>query len=129
MTEEPLLHRGSDGDYRNHRSSPANPRPDPGLWALLVLGFLNLLLLLYLAAASATFPSGTVLFVMLSCIFAAAALEPLAVIFESLPILGRLVVWPKAAAAESSRRWSRRLPVTIQPMHQHREGHSTRANG
>ena len=99
--------------------------PDPGLWALLVLGFLNLLLLLYLAARIGYVSERhTVLFVMLSCIFAAAALEPLAVIFESLPILGRLVVWPKAAPGGIlAAVVAAALPVTIQPMHQHREGH------
>ena len=61
---------------------------------------------------------------MLACVFAAAALEPLAVILQSLPVLGRLVIWPKAApggillaivvAA---------LPVTLKPLHPHREGH------
>jgi hypothetical protein len=62
--------------------------------------------------------------VMLSCIFAAAALEPFAVLLESVPVVGKLVIWPKAApggillaivvAA---------LPVTLKPMHTHREGH------
>ena len=55
--------------------------PDRGLWVLLMLGFLNLLLLFYLAARIGYVSERhTVLFVMLACVFAAAALEPLAVI-------------------------------------------------
>ena len=61
---------------------------------------------------------------MISCVFAAAALEPLAILLESLPGVGRLVVWPKAApsgiliAIVVSA-----LPYTLKPMHAHREGH------
>lgn len=99
--------------------------PDRGLWVLLMLGFLNLVLLFYLAAGVGYVSERhTVLFVMLACVFAAAALEPLALILQSLPGVGRLVVWPKAApggillaivvAA---------LPVTLKPLHSHREGH------
>ena len=99
--------------------------PDPGLWVLLVLGFLNVLLLIYLAARIGYVSERhTVLFVMLSCVFAAAALEPLAVVVEAIPVLGRLVVWPKAApggilvAVVAAA-----LPVTLKPMHVQREGH------
>jgi hypothetical protein len=99
--------------------------PDRGLWVLLMLGFLNLVLLFYLAAGVGYVSERhTVLFVMLACVFAAAALEPLALILQSLPGVGRLVIWPKAApggillavvvAA---------LPVTLKPLHSHREGH------
>jgi len=99
--------------------------PDRGVWVLLALGFLNLVLVVYLAARVGYISERhTVLFVMLSCIFAAAALEPLALFMQSLPIVGKLVVWPKAApggillavvvAA---------LPVTLKPLHTHREGH------
>jgi hypothetical protein len=99
--------------------------PDRGVWVLLLLGLLNLVLLLYLAARIGYVSERhTVLFVMLSCIFAAAALEPFAVLLESVPVVGKLVIWPKAApggillaivvAA---------LPVTLKPMHTHREGH------
>ncbi len=99
--------------------------PDRGLWVLLMLGFLNLVLLFYLAAGVGYVSERhTVLFVMLACDFAAAALEPLALILQSLPGVGRLVIWPKAApggillaivlAA---------LPVTLKSLHSHREGH------
>ena len=99
--------------------------PDPGLWVLLALGVLNVMLLLYLAARIGYVSERhTVLVVMLACIFAAAALEPLAVVIESLPMVGRLILWPKAApggillAIIASA-----LPVTLQPLHAHREGH------
>ena len=99
--------------------------PDPGLLVLVAIGLLNILLLLYLATRIGYVSERhTVLFVMLSCVFAAAAFEPLGHFVESLPGLRRLVIWPSAApggflvaivvAA---------LPVTLQTMHPHREGH------
>jgi hypothetical protein len=99
--------------------------PDRGTWVLLALGFLNLVLLLYLAASVGYVSERhTVLLVMLACVFAGAALEPAAVALQSVPVVGRLVVWPKAApggillavvvAA---------LPVTLKTLHSHREGH------
>jgi hypothetical protein len=99
--------------------------PDPGLWVLLALGVLNLMLLLYLAARIGYVSERhTVLFVMLACIFAAAALEPLAVVMEALPVVGRLIVWPKAAPGGILLAViAAALPVTLKPMHAHREGH------
>ena len=72
--------------------------PDPGMWVLVILGLLSLGLMIYLATRIGYVSERhTLLFVMISCVFAAAALEPLALFFESFPVLGRLVIWPKVA--------------------------------
>jgi hypothetical protein len=99
--------------------------PDPGLWVILALGVLNILLLFYLASrVGYVSERHTVLFVMLACLFAAAALEPVAMVIESLPVIGRLVVWPKAApSGVLVAAVAMALPVTLQPLHSHREGH------
>lgn len=99
--------------------------PDPGLWVLLALGTLNLLLLVYLAARIGYVSERhTVLVGMLACVFAAAALEPLARLVTRMPLVGRLVVWPAllpagilAAVVVST------FPYTFKPMHAGREGH------
>jgi len=99
--------------------------PDPGLWVILALGALNILLLFYLASrVGYVSERHTVLFVMLACLFAAAALEPVATVIESLPVVGRLVVCPKAApSGVLVALVAMALPVTLQPLHSHREGH------
>ncbi len=98
--------------------------PDLGLWVLIILGAMSCGLLLYLATRIGYVSERhTLLFVMISCVFAAAALEPLARVLQSLPGVGRLV-WPRFApqgilltivvAA---------LPFTLKTMHAQREGH------
>ncbi|HEV3437312.1 MAG TPA: glycosyltransferase family 39 protein [Gemmata sp.] len=99
--------------------------PDLGMWFLIVLGTLNAALMVYLAdRIGYVSERHTLQFVMLSCVFASAALEPLANLLGSLPKLGRLIVWPKAAPCGllfgivlSA------LPFTLQTMHAQREGH------
>ncbi len=99
--------------------------PDPGMWFLIVLAALNVALMVYLAdRIRYVSERHTLQFVMLSCVFASAALEPLANFLGSLPKLGRLIVWPKAAPGSllfgivlSA------LPFTLQTMHAQREGH------
>jgi len=99
--------------------------PDGGLWVLLALVGLNVLLLLYLAMSLGYVSERhTVLVVLLSCVFAAAALEPLARAVTVLPGLGRLVIWPGATP------WvclvllvASALPYTLKPLHPQREGH------
>jgi hypothetical protein len=99
--------------------------PDPGMWVLLALGALNLLLLVYLAArAGYVSERHTVLFAMLSCVLAAAALGPLARFVSHTPGLGRLVVWPDAMPATLlAALVASALPYTLKPLHPHREGH------
>jgi 4-amino-4-deoxy-L-arabinose transferase-like glycosyltransferase len=99
--------------------------PDRGMWVLVILGTLNLLLLVYLATRMGYVSERhTVLLVLLACILAAAALEPLAQAVEELPRLGRLVVWPKAAPAGMLLALvAGALPYTLKTMHPQREGH------
>lgn len=98
---------------------------DPGLGTLVVLGLLSLGLMVYLAARIGYVSERhTLLFVMLACVLAAAALEPFARAAGLLPVFGRAIIWPAAApggflvvlvAAA--------LPFTLKPMHAQREGH------
>ncbi len=99
--------------------------PDPGMWVLVILGLLSLGLMTYLATRIGYVSERhTLLFVMISCVFAASALEPLAQFFESLPVLGRLIIWPKAAPGTFLIALVvAALPFTLKPMHQQREGH------
>lgn len=99
--------------------------PDPGLWVLVALGSLNLLLLVYLAAcAGYVSERHTVLFVMVTCVLAAAAIEPLAHAITAAPVLGRLVLWPKGMPATILLVLvTSALPYTLKPLHAHREGH------
>ena len=99
--------------------------PDHGLWMLLTLGGLNLLLLVYLAScAGYVSERHTVLFVMLSSILAAAALEPLSRFVADLPGVGRLVLWPPGMPATLLIALvGCALPYTLKPLHPHREGH------
>lgn len=99
--------------------------PDPGMWFLILLGALNIAIMLYLAdRIRYVSERHTLQFIMLSCIFAAGALEPFAQMMSSLPFVGRLIIWPKFApcgvlfAIVMSA-----LPFTLQPMHTQREGH------
>jgi hypothetical protein len=99
--------------------------PDLGMWFLVVLAALSALLMFYLAERIwYVSERHTLLFVMLCCIFAASALEPLAHAISCIPILGRLVLWPQAAPGGlllgiviST------FPFTFQPLHPQREGH------
>jgi 4-amino-4-deoxy-L-arabinose transferase-like glycosyltransferase len=99
--------------------------PDPGLLVLIAIGLLNVLLLLYLATRIGYVSERhTVLFVMLACVFAAASFESLAHLAGSLPGIRRLVVWPNAAPGGFLVAIvAAALPVTLQTMHPHREGH------
>ena len=99
--------------------------PDLGLWFLVVLAALCALLMFYLAERIwYVSERHTLLFVMLCCIFAASAIEPLALAVSCIPILGRLILWPQAAPGGlllglvvST------FPFTFQPLHPQREGH------
>jgi len=98
--------------------------PDAGLWVLLALGALNLTLLVYLAASIGYVSERhTVLFVMLACVLAAAALEPLAQAIGSIPKVGWLLGPKFGPAGLLLALVVAALPYTIKPMHPHREGH------
>lgn len=99
--------------------------PDAGLWLVLALIGLNSALLVYLAVCLGYVSERhTVLIVMLACILAAAALEPLSRWLAALPGVGRLIVWPGmmphlllAVLVVVA------LPYTLKPLHPQRVGH------
>src|SRR5262249_18783996 len=94
-----------------------------GMCVLVILGILSLMLMAYLAARIGYVSERhTLLFVMLGCIFAAAALEPFSRFIEMLPFVGRLVIWPKAAPSGYLLALTlSALPFTFQAMHAQRE--------
>lgn len=86
---------------------------DPGLWLLLVLAGLSGLLLLALGIkVGYVSERHTLLLVMIGCIFAAAALEPVAELFRGCVKPEWLLVVIALAA----------LPSTLKPLHANREG-------
>jgi hypothetical protein len=99
--------------------------PDLGIWFLIVLAALNVALMVYLAYRIQYISERhTLQFVMVSCIFAAAALEPLIGFVTSSTLLGRLFLWPKAAPCLFlAGLVASALPFTLQNMHTQREGH------
>jgi hypothetical protein len=99
--------------------------PDAGMWVLIVLGLLNLMLLLYLVICAGYISERhTVLFVMLCCIVGAAGIEPFGHFIASVPVVGRIVLWPKAMPATLLLILvASALPYTLKPLHPHREGH------
>jgi hypothetical protein len=99
--------------------------PDLGMWVLVLLGCLSCGLLMYLATRIGYVSERhTVLFVMLSCIFASAALKPLAEFLAGTPVLGKLILWPRALPAVLlATLVLTALPFTLKPLHPQREGH------
>jgi hypothetical protein len=86
---------------------------DPGLWCLLVLAGLSGLLLMALGVkAGYVSERHTLLLVMIGCVFAAAALEPLAALLRNRVRAEWLLVGIALAA----------LPATLKPLHANREG-------
>ncbi|HEX4608088.1 MAG TPA: glycosyltransferase family 39 protein [Urbifossiella sp.] len=86
---------------------------DPGLWFLLILAGLNGLLLMALGFKVGYISERhTILLVMIGCIFAAAALEPVAALLGGRVRPEWLLVLIAAAA----------LPMTLKPLHANREG-------
>jgi hypothetical protein len=86
---------------------------DPGLWCLLVLAGLSGLLLMALGIkAGYVSERHTMLLVMIGCVFAAAALEPLAELLRNRVRAEWLLVGIALAA----------LPATLKPLHANREG-------
>jgi hypothetical protein len=86
---------------------------DPGLWCLLILAALSGLLLMALGIkAGYVSERHTLLLVMIGCVFAAAALEPLAELCRNRVRAEWVLVAITLAA----------LPATLKPLHANREG-------
>jgi hypothetical protein len=97
---------------------------EPGLWVLLVLAGLNAGLLVYLAArVGYVSERHTVLLVLVGCLFAGAALEPVAAGLAALPKVGRLWAGRYAAVGLLAMLVATALPATLKPLHPNREGH------
>lgn len=98
---------------------------DPGLWVLLVLAVVNFGILIAWLAALKGYVSErhTVLLVLIGCIAAAAALEPLFALLVSIPKLGWLLAGRFVPAGLVLMIVGVALPNTLKPLHAQREGH------
>lgn len=93
--------------------------PDAGMWVLVILGVMSFALLVYLAARIGYVSERhTLLFVLISCVFAAAALEPLAQLVGQTPRV-RWLTWCGLLLALVATS----VPYTLKTMHPQREGH------
>jgi hypothetical protein len=87
---------------------------DPGLWVLLALAALSALLLLVLGLkVGYVSERHTILLVLVGCLLAAAALEPVAALVRNR-VRPEWLLCALAVAA---------LPATLKPLHANREGH------
>lgn len=97
---------------------------EPGLALLAVLAGLNFALLVVLGTARGYVSERhTVLIVLVGCVFAAAALEPLAAVLARVPALGRICCGKYTPAVLLAVVVAAALPTTLKPLHAHRVGH------
>lgn len=97
---------------------------DPGSWVLLALAGVNAAVLVYLGAKTGYVSERhTVLVVTVGCLFAGAALEPVAAALARLPKAGRLWSGKLAPAGLLVMLMATALPSTLKPLHANREGH------
>ncbi|MDB5307188.1 MAG: hypothetical protein JWO38_1390 [Gemmataceae bacterium] len=105
---------------------------EPGLCVLLAVAGVNFLVLLRLGTGgielngTKTYYIGehhTVLLALIGCLFAAAALEPVAAALAGLPRIGRLFACPRVPAWFLVGLVAAALPATLKPLHANREGH------
>ncbi|MBX9582262.1 MAG: glycosyltransferase family 39 protein [Gemmataceae bacterium] len=97
---------------------------EPGAWVLLALAGLNFAVLIHLAARTGYVSERhTVLLVTVGCLFAGAALEPVAAALASLPKVGRFWAGKLAPAGLLVMLVATALPATLRPLHANREGH------
>jgi hypothetical protein len=99
-------------------------RGEPGAWVLLVLGVLNVGVLMALGTrVGYVSERHTLLLVLIACVFAGAALEPLAAALSHVPKVGRVWAGRFAPAGLLLALALAALPATLKPMHPQREGH------
>jgi hypothetical protein len=97
---------------------------EPGLWLLFVLAAMNAALLVYLGARIGYVSERhTVLLTMIGCLFAAAALEPIAAGLGKLPKVGFFWRGNFGTTALLVILIATALPAALKPMHANREGH------
>jgi hypothetical protein len=98
--------------------------PDAGMWVLVILGALSFTLMVYLAARIGYVSERhTLLFVLIACLFAAAALEPVAELLCELPLLRGLLAPNVVAVALLVVLVAGAVPYTLKTLHPQREGH------
>ena len=97
---------------------------EPGLCVLLAVAGLNAMLLVYLGAkVGYVSERHTMLLAMLGCLFAAAALESIAVGLGRLPKVGLFWAGKFGPPALLVILVGMALPATLKPLHANREGH------
>lgn len=97
---------------------------EPGAWVLLVLGGSNIGVLLLLGTkVGYVSERHTLLLVLIACVFAGAALEPLAAALSRLPRVGHIWAGKFAPVGLLLALVVAALPATLKPMHPQREGH------
>ena len=97
---------------------------EPGLWVLLTLAAMNAgLLVVFAAKVGYVSERHTILLVLVGCVLAAAALEPVATWLAGLPRIGRFWSGKSAPIGLVVMIAATALPSTLKPLHAHREGH------
>ena len=97
---------------------------EPGSWVLLTLAAMNAgLLIVFAAKVGYVSERHTILLVLVSCVLAAAALEPVATWLAGLPRIGRFWSGKSAPIGLVVMIAATALPSTLKPLHAHREGH------
>ncbi|MCS7021947.1 MAG: glycosyltransferase family 39 protein [Gemmataceae bacterium] len=100
-------------------------RGEPGTFLLVATGACYFGLLLYLAARIGYVSERhTLLLNMLGCLWAAVAIRPVADWLSTAPLIHHLVIWPQwMPLGLLSSLVVTAVPPTVQPLHNHREGH------
>ena len=97
---------------------------EPQAWVLLVVGGVNVGVLMMLGMkVGYVSERHTLLLVMLACVFAGAALQPLAECLSHVPKLGRVWAGRFAPFGLLLALAVAALPATLKPLHAQREGH------
>lgn len=96
----------------------------PAAWVLLALAGVNLGILMMLGTRIGYVSERhTLVLVMIACVFAGAALEPLAAALSRVPKVGRIWSGKLAPAGLLLAVVASALPATLKPLHPQREGH------
>ncbi|HUR55927.1 MAG TPA: glycosyltransferase family 39 protein [Gemmataceae bacterium] len=96
----------------------------PEAWVLVVLAGVNVAVVMTLGTkVGYVSERHTLLLVLLTCVFAGASLEPLALCLSRIPKIGRIWAGKLAPAGLLLALVAAALPSTLKPLHPQREGH------